>query len=734
MTLQTIEPVLYLPDDTPFFAEPGDVGHAVRLVWRALGLLALCLLAYIPALIWGGLVWQDEIRVTQNMFLWSWSGLAGMWAHATVGRYQPLAQTILWAEHHWFRTGPRGYHVVSVVFHAVDAGLLWMVLRRLGVRGAWLGAALFAVHPVEVQSVAWISQQSHLVGAGFFLGSVWAFLRLSRVFPPPLEQDGQQIEADAYDWDELLGYEPVKRLYAASIGLALAAVLSDPLAVSLPLVLLLLVWWKRGRLTWVDWARLAPFFVIAIAGAATIWAIVSRSPAVDIGMVGPPLAIVQRLGVCCHAIWAYAANVVWPYPLLFIYNRWNAMDNSQIAFAAALIAVIAAACALRKWIGRGPFVAILLFIVLLFPALGAVLASSAPPIYLADHWEYLAAAVPIAAVAWALVEGVSRFSSATLVRSLRVAAAVACISGLGFLSLIQTRSYEDEESAWRQAIDHDPASSLAVSGYTRLLLQQGRAHDALMLVQDAEQSGASDVSLRLSQAQVYLAEERYGDAIRCFIDAHKICPDDPQISLGLADAYARNGQPDQAMRTYDQVLKLHPNDAVAQFDVGRLLEARGKLDEAIERYKLATKANPRFLLPKLNLVHCYELRGEHAKSADAARADFASSLEQLNEVIAQDPRNFTAIFDAGTILFGMRDFPHAEQIFQVAVTINPKSAEAWDRLGITRAAQGRQRLSEAVFDFDRAVRLKADYTEAQQHLEEARRELAAMDKAKPLPR
>ena len=734
MTLQTIEPVLYLPDDTPFFAEPGDVGHSLRLFWRALGFLPLCLLAYIPALIWGGLVWQDEMRVTQNVFLWSWKGLAGIWAHATVGHYQPLAQSILWYEHHWFGTRPYGYHFVSVVFHAVDAGLLWMVLRRLGVRGAWLAAALFAIHPIEVQSVAWISQQSHLVGAGFFLGAVWALLRLSQIVPPPEEDHGPIDEPHSDQLDDLLAYEPIKLLYAGSISLAVAATLSDPMALMLPLVVLVLVWWKRGRLTVADWLRLAPFFVVAIAGAAVIWAMLWRSPAVDVGMVGPPLTIIQRLGVCCHAVWAYLADVVWPYPLLFVYNRWDAAQGAQVGFAAALLAVIAAAWVLRKRIGRGPLAACLLFIILLIPALGAVLLTPAPALYVADHWEYLAAAVPIAGIAWAVVSAVSRFSSATLVRSLRVAAAVACLGGLGFLTFLQGWTYDSEESLWLQALKFQPASSVAVSGYTRMLLQQGRAHDALILVQDAEQHGASGVSQWLSEGLAYVAQERYADAIRYFQRAHEVCPDDEQISLGLADAYAKNGQPERAMRTYEQVLELHPNDAVIQFSVGTLLEQQGKLDEAIARYKSAAQANPRYLSPKLNLIHCYEIRGEHAKSADAARTDFINAMAQLNEVIAQDPRNFAAIFDAGTILYMMKDFPHSEAAFQAAVTLDPRNADAWDRLGIARAAQGPQRLSEAVFDFDRAVRLRPDDAEAQLHLEQARRQLAAEDQRKPLPK
>lgn len=715
MTLQTIEPVLYLPDDTPFFAEPGDVGHAVRLAWRAAGFLGLCVLAYLPVAIWGGLVWQDDLRVTQNVLLWGVSGVAGIWGHATAGQYRPLAQTLLWSEHHYFGSHPLGYHLLSIVMHAVNAGLVWMVLRRLGIRGAWLGAALFAVHPIQVQSVAWISQQSHLVGAGLMLGAIWAFLRLSRILPTPDEEFA--AEGEAYDWDDLLGYEPVKRLYLAALLLAVAASLSDPMALSLPLVLLVLIWWKHGALKSIDWLRLAPFFAIAVAGTVMTVLMMHRAGGMDPAGDGPTLSILQRLSVDCRSVWASAAAVVWPYPLLFVYSRWSASGWLQLIFVAGLVAVIAGGWAGRKRIGRGFLAACLLFIAMLLPGLGSVVASSTPPIYVADHWAYLACAVPIAAIAWGLVVGVSWFSSSTLVRSLRVAAAVACLGGLGFLTWNQAMIYDGEESVWQDALDYEPASSVAVVEYVHLLIRHGQETKAADVLGRAQETGADDASLLPARVELYLARGRYADVIQCYLDGLKREPANGAYLAGLADAYAKNNELDHAVQTYQALLHRRPDDVSVRSSMGMVLLEQKKVDQAIAELRGAVATSPRFVTARIDLAIALLVKGE---LADAA--------EQLKQVVALDPANAEAFNIAGTVLLHLKFYAEAEQMFRAVARLEPKSAIAWDRLGLAQAAQGKQHLREAVWNFDRATQLDPDSDDMRLHLTKARAELVAADK------
>lgn len=727
MTLQTLEPVLYLPDDTPFHADPGDVGHRVRLLWRAAGLLVLCFLAYLPVAIWGGLVWQDDVRVTQNIFLWGPSGLAGMWAHAVVGHYGPLAQMFLWAEHHYFGPHPLGYHLVSILLHGVNAGLLWMVLRRLGIRGAWLAAAVFALHPMQVQSVAWISQQSHLIGAGFALGAVWACLRFSLILPLP--EDGFALEGEAYQWDDLLAYEPLKRLYAISLVLTVAACLSDPIGFVIPFALVLLIWWKKGTVGGSQWVALAPLIAIATAAMVLVAIMTSRPGATEYVGIGPTLSFVQRAMAGCRAVWICGSLVVWPYPLLFVYERWNVSGWWQLSFVFALAGVFAAGWVARKRLGRGLLVAAGLFVVALAPEIISAFSTPAPPIYLADHWAYLALAVPSALFAQALAVSVSWFSSAMLVRSLRFAVAVVSLGVLGFLTLNQGTIYDREESVWQDALYYQPTSSVALSEYTRLLLHQRRDGEAWALVNRARQAGQGDVSLLLSQAQVYNSRERYSEAIDCYRQALLLDPKNEQVVRDLADAYAHNGQLDEAMRVYSDAVKAQPKDAVSWNNMGLLLMREGKVDQAVTHYQSALNANPRFIPAMVDLAQAYETQARAAKTPQQGAPLLAKAAAQLQQIVAIDPRNFDAFYDSGVILFRLHDFADAEKMFAAAARAQPDNPKAWDRLGLSQWAQGKGRLSDAVWNLDHSVRLNPDNPEAQQHLEQVRRELVEVENA-----
>lgn len=726
MTLQTIEPVLYLPDDTAFYPDPGDERHGLRLLVRAGGLAVLCFVVYLPVLIWGKFVWQDDVRVTQNMFLWSWGGLAAAWGHPLGGWYRPLAQSVLWAEHHFFHSHALGYHLAGVLFHAANAGLLWMVLRRLGIRGAWLAAALFAAHPMQVQSVAWISQQSHLIGGAFFVGAAWAFLRVTRIQPPLPEEFAP---SPGHDWEDLMPVEPLARLYALSLVLAIAASLSDPIGVALPFVLALLIWWKRGTVTRADWLRLGPLFFIAIGGAVLAGVMAARGNSADLAGAGPALTIAQRLLVDARAIAWYAGAVVCPYPLLFVYARWAPVSwaSGQIVFPIALMLIVAGAWAARRRVGRAPLAAVLLFVALLSPGLGAVLGTARPAIYVADHWIYLAIAVPAAVVGWALVTAISRFSAPSLERGLRVGMAMACLAGLGFVAWEQGTIYDREEHVWQDALAEQPGSSVAIVGYTRLLLSQGNDLKASKILRTAAASGPPDVALLQARAQVYMMQGRYAEASEDYLAAHRLEPDNEQITIGLAQAYARDGRAEEAMTVYHDALRLHPDDPAMLNDIGLLLMSQGKFDEAIGQLESAIKANPRFVAARINLVKIYLDRARQGKTRDQVVQDMQHASEQLKQVIAIDPLNYYAFYDAGVALYDARDFYHAEQMFRAAVSAQPNASDAWDKLGIVQAAQGKERLNEAVWNFDHAVHIDPNNLEARQHLESARRNIASID-------
>lgn len=712
MALETLETILYLPDDTPFFASGGDDRHWLRVFWRAVGLLALPFLLFLPVYCWGGFVWQDDIHITQNVQLWSWGGLVHVWTQFLTASYQPLAQNFLWVEHHFFGVSPLGYHLVSVALHGIDGVLLWMVLRRLHVRGAWLGAALFLAHPVQLQAVAWATQQSHLIAAAFTLGAVWAFLRLVHIYPPLPEE---MVPGAGHDVHDLLPPEPVELLYVLALILSVLAVLSDPLGICIPFVLLVLIWWKRGTVLRSEWAQLLPFLVVAAAGAAV--AVAARLSSPDPAGSGPVLSLVQRVLVASRAAGEYGSHLLWPYPLMFVYPRWSASlgNGLNLLFPAGWLGAGAFAWAGRKRWGRAPLAAVLLFLALLLPALLLLLASSSPAIYVADHLQYLAAAVPLAILAAGVVALLSYFSGAVVIRTLRCASAVVLLAGFGLLSWIAAQTYSGEETAWRTTLAQDENTVVARIQYANLLLRQRKVNGAAELLREAPSE--EDASLLRTRARVYALQGRYSEAIRSYLAAQRLEPADRELMLGLAEAYTRDGRVGEALATYSEALRRDPNDQDVHNSMGLLELGMGPdhLPEAIEHFKAAVRRDPTYVPAKINLANALFAAGAPTEAA-----------QQLREAAELEPRNFVTYVVDAQMSYRLHDYANAERMCQVAVQLRPDSAEAWNNLGVAQFAQ--HRASEAAWSFDRALRIKPDYVEARQNLEVARERVASGEK------
>ena len=245
-------------DDVMIQLENRSIDEPIMNAWRSLGAGALIILltvvAYLPALR-DGFIWDDDFYVTENQALRSLEGLGRIWSRpGTTFQYYPLTFTSFWAEYHLWKLQPFGYHLVNVLLHALNAVLLWRVLRRLEVPGSWWAAALFAVHPVTVESVAWITERKNVLSCAFYLLAVLAYFR----FRPLAGEEGTRVR----DW----------RLYPLVLVLFLCALLSKTVACSLPAVLVLLVWWKTGQFARRDALELTPLFVLGAAlGFGTAW-------------------------------------------------------------------------------------------------------------------------------------------------------------------------------------------------------------------------------------------------------------------------------------------------------------------------------------------------------------------------------------------------------------------------------------------------------------------------------
>jgi hypothetical protein len=272
--------------------------------WILGGLLLLIILAAYQQVWHAGYIWDDDSYVTKNATLRDLHGLWRIWFEvAATPQYYPLVHTSFWIEHHLWGLNPLGYHLVNLVLHALGAILLWRGLLRLGIPGAWLAAAIFAVHPVEVESVAWITERKNVLSAVFYFAAALTYLRFETARDEK-DQAGQR-------W----------YLYFASLFLFVLALLSKTVACSLPAALLLVRWWKSGRIKWRDILALLPFFAFGLGlGLLTAWLEKHHVRA-----EGEEWALTfgQRFLIAGRALWFYASKLLWPANLIFIYPRWD---------------------------------------------------------------------------------------------------------------------------------------------------------------------------------------------------------------------------------------------------------------------------------------------------------------------------------------------------------------------------------------------------------------------------
>ena len=328
----------------------------------------MTVLAYLPTLR-NGFIWDDDQYITGDATLRSLDGLRRIWLEpGAVPQYYPLTFTTFWIQYHLGGAQPFGYHLVNVLLHSAGVVLLFLVLRRLRLPGAWMAAAIFAIHPMQVESVAWATERKNLLAGLFFFAAFLAYL--------------QAEPADDADSPARIRWRP----YLASLGLFAGALLSKSVACSLPAVLLLVIWWRRGNVGRRTALRLAPMFAVGIAMAAmTVW--MERH---HVGAQGREFALsfLDRCLIAGRALWFYAQTLLWPHRLTFIYPRWsiNAHIWWQYLFPVAALAVIVGLYAARERFGRGPLVATLCYVGSLAPALGFIDVYPMRYSFVADHF------------------------------------------------------------------------------------------------------------------------------------------------------------------------------------------------------------------------------------------------------------------------------------------------------------------------------------------------------------
>jgi tetratricopeptide (TPR) repeat protein len=534
----------------------------------ALILSASTLVAYAPALD-AGFVWDDDDYVTENPLLHAPDGLRRIWFSMDApSQYVPLVYTTLRFEYGLWGLDASGYHLTNILLHATNALLLFWLLSRMGVPGAWLGAALFAVHPVHVESVAWISERKNVLMLLLSLCSALAWLR-------HLEREG----------------EGARRSYWMSVGLHVLALTAKATACTQPAALLLIAWLREGRLSRRRLIEMAPFLVSGLMMGLTImvW------ERFHIGTQGErfDLTFLESLLVATRAVWFYLWKLLWPFDLAFSYPRFEVDPTDPLHYLPmfAGLALLWTLFGLRNRIDTAPLAVALYYVAMLGPMLGFIPLFTFWYTFVADHYQYAASIGPIALFAAALATA-SRRSRATRYGFHGVTALL--LLGLGTLTWQQSRVYESKETLWRDTIAKNPSSWMAHANLGRHFNDEGRHAEAAEAHRRALELRPESYRSHVGAARALTRLQRFDEAKVHYQAALEINPELTGAHAALARLAWRRGDGEAAVEHRKAVVSLRPDSARAHLRLAETLERLGRVSEAraSRRRAAAIEARP----------------------------------------------------------------------------------------------------------------------------------------------
>ena len=745
---------------------PGDEGYplppaAVGLPelparWSSrdwvLGLLLVLavLVVYHPA--WhGGFLWDDDIHIKNNRMLFEPGGLKQIWYSRESPQYYPLVFSSFWVEQALWGLNPTGYHWVNLLLHAASAIVLWRVLRRLHVPGAWLAGAVFALHPVNVESVAWISQRKNTLAMLFYLLSFLCYVRFD-------DQRGvQSLAPGAGGPARASGDAPPATPHApgafrartcwywSSLLIFVLALLSKTAVAPLPLVLLGLAWWQRGRVTGRDVWRSAPFFAAALVlGLITMW--FERYQTAGFEFVRDD-SFWSRLAGAGWAVWFYLSKAVLPFDLMRIYPRWRIDGATGWAYVPGLLLVGAVLLCWRyrrTW-GKAGVACLGYFVLLLLPVLGFVNIGFMRYSLVADHWQYFAVLGPIVLACAGVGLAVGKLQPASKAHSskaeptvrwmggstpLGVTVSTAVLLVLAGLSWRQSADYADIETFWRSAVVANPGSGQAhyllgdilteqglldeaITHYRQALALQPRDaftennlgnalrqtgqtaeavvhyRKALVLKPDLVWANCNLGAIFLQAGQVEEAIAQFQHALQTGATMLKSPMFAPagraQIHYLLGCALSRKGRTDEALSHYREALALQPDLAEAHYQLAVALVARGRVEEASRHFREAIRLKPNWVDALNNFSWLL------ATQPEARFRDGAQAVTFAGRAVALTHTNDAKLLDTlGAALAEAGRFPEAEDAAQAAARL----ARGSDAAALGRAIEAHRQCYE----------------------------------------
>jgi Tfp pilus assembly protein PilF len=531
-------------------------------LWGLL-LVGAVIIAYQP--VWhAGFIWDDDTFLVNNPLIKQANGLYQFWFTTKAPDYFPLTSTTLWLEWRLWGTNPLGYHAGNVLLHALSTVLIWQVLARLKIPGAWLAAALFAVHPVNVESVAWITERKNTLAMLFYITSLFFYLRFE--------------DTDRWPW------------YVIALGSFVLALLSKTAVAPLPIVLLGLAWWQREMITSRDIKRTLPFFGVAVLlGLLTVWfqshnAIGSEVVRAD--------NIWSRLAIAGWAVWFYLYKALLPVNLIFVYPKWQIDATKLLSYVPGLL-VLTVAVVLwhyRKGWGKAWLFGLGYFVVMLLPVLGFRDIYFMRYSLVADHWQYFSIIGPIGLAAAGITWASSRLGKKNVFRV--PAFSLILFLVLGVLTWRQTCNYSDSETLWKMTIARNPVCWMAHDNLGNSFKEKGQIYEAVNQYQEAIRLNPDYAGAYYNRGIAYIKLGQYQLAIESYNEAIRRTPDNAFYYNNRGSAYYKLGQYQHAFDDFCLATRFKPDYGDAYYNRGVAYSRSDQYQLAIEDFNKAIQLTP----------------------------------------------------------------------------------------------------------------------------------------------
>ena len=658
-------------------------------------------------------------------------GIVWAFTHVHSHNWHPLTWISHMLDCQFYGLNPGGHHLTNILLHTATAILLFLVLRRMTGflwRSAFV-AAVFAIHPLRVESVAWVAERKDVLSGLFFMLTLWAYARYAQGMTGGKWQVTRTEAAAAAP-----GSSRVTRhaslFYCLVLLFFALGLMCKPMLVTLPFVLLLLDYWplgrisefgvrsselknapqltgatkqseggstpwrdeaKRRRLNYLLYEKLPLFGLAAASGAVTIFAQTEAIQSFE--QISFPL----RVGNASISYVTYLVQMFWPSDLALLYPfTTKDVGVSGVVLSLVLLAGISAGVfVLRR--RRYLLIGWLWYLIMLGPVIGILQVGVQAH---ADRYTYLPQIGLYLLLTWAVADLCAGWRHRRMVLG---GCATIILAALIFCARVQTAYWRNSESLWAHTLACTSDNDIAHNGLGDALSQNGRVGEAIVHFQKALEINPDYAEACYNLGNALLQKGDVDGAIVHFQKALEIKPDYAEAQNNLGIALLRKGNVDEAIIHYQKALEIKPDHAEAHYDLGNTLLQKGRVDEAIVHYQKALEIKPDHAETHYNLGNALLQKGSvdeaivHYQKALGIKPDYAEAHNNLGSALNSQGR-----------------FNEAMVHFQKALGIKPGYAEAHYNLGNALLRKGS--MDEAIAHYQKALEIKPDYAEAQNNL------------------